>query len=77
MTDEDRTAARLKGYNCLIKFKDGEELLLKIDDIDDEDSSCEWFLSMDRFINSPPTGDYIPVAELSIAKDTIKYVQKI
>lgn len=77
MTEEDRTAARLKGYNCLIKFKDGEELLLSIDDIDDEELSYEWFLQMDRFINSPPTGDYIPIAELSIAKDTIKYVKKL
>lgn len=77
MTDEDRTAARLKGHNCLIKFKDGEELLLYIDELEYEDTSYEWFLQMDKFLNSPPTGDYIPIAELSIAKDSIKYVRKI
>ena len=49
MTDEDRVAAKLKGYNCLVKFKDGEELFLKVSSLngDDEDDAY-WFESSEK-----------------------------
>ena len=52
MTDEDRTAAKLKGFNCLIKFKDGEELLVKVDSLNGtEEEASEWLMDIEKFIN--------------------------
>jgi hypothetical protein len=76
MTDEDLTAAKLKGKNCLIKFKDGEELLIKID-YGDEDNESEWFMDMEKFINSSDDQDYCPLPGFSMTRGTIKYVRKI
>jgi hypothetical protein len=79
MTDEDRTAAKLKGYNCLIKFKDGEEIYLDVDNLsDDSDDNTEWFETVEKFINNGLSENtYLPLAGISIAADTVKYVRKI
>jgi hypothetical protein len=74
MTDEDRTAAKLRGFNCLIKFKDGEELLLKVAALDEEDTS-DWFVDAERYLNSQD--DVFPVYGISLARDTIKYIKEI
>ncbi len=77
MTDEDRTAERLKGFNVLIKFKDREEIFLGIGFNDDEDE-IEWFQQVEQFINGKPTDDdFFPVVGMAVARDSIKYVKKI
>jgi hypothetical protein len=35
LTHEDKVVAKLKGHNCLIKFMDGEELTLRVKEIDE------------------------------------------
>jgi len=78
MTDEDMTAAKLKGLNCLIKFKDGEELLIHVKELDqDEYTVAEWFADMEKFINGDESSKYCPLAEFSMTRDSIKYVRKI
>jgi len=81
MTDEDFTAAKLKGYNCLIKFKDGEELTLTADYtlVGDEG---DWFENAERFLNSivDEEGDsdtLFPMPGFAFCRETIKYVRKI
>lgn len=76
MTEEDRTASKLKGYNCLVKFKDGEELLLDIPEFIDQDATSEWFVEVEKFINGGE-GTYFPVAGIAISHGAIKYVIKI
>lgn len=79
MTSEDTLAAKLKGYNCIIKFKDGEDLLVKVPDIDDADAGSQWFLDVEKFINKVDEEiiDYFPLAGISISRDSIKYVMKL
>ncbi len=77
MTKEDHLAAKLAGYSVIVKFKDGEELFLKIEDFDTKDFIFE---DIERFINK--TGDvensgYFPVSDIAIAGDTIKYVKAL
>lgn len=80
MTDEDRLAAKLKGYNCLLKFKDNEELFLKSRLIShsDEDERL-WFEVVEDFINgnNNRNGEYFPIVGISVARDCIKYIMKI
>ncbi len=75
MTDMDCTAAKLKGYNILLKFKDGEELLLGIEFFNEEDES-EWFEDVEKFI-SGHLEVVFPVNNMAISRDTVKYVKKI
>ena len=79
MTDEDRTAARLKGYNCLIKFKDGEELYIEVDGLlEDNEDNTQLFIDIERFLNATLSEDtYFPLANIAIAANTVKYVRKI
>lgn len=80
MTDEDIVAAKLKGYNCLLKFKDGEELLLKVDDIvNSAEREMTLFEDVERFINGSDEYhiEYFPLNGVSITRDSIKYVRKI
>lgn len=78
MTDEDATAAKLKGYNCLVKFKDGEELFLKVDDLDnnDEDEMSDWFIDVEQFLNGTG-GEVFPIVGMALSRDAIKYIRKI
>jgi hypothetical protein len=76
VTSEDKVAARLKGVNCLIKFLDGEELLINVEDIEaGEDASLEWFVDVEKFLNGEQ--EYFPHQDLAIAHNTVKYVKKI
>jgi hypothetical protein len=81
MTDEDLVAAKLKGYNCLIKFKDGEELFIKSADVTDgtTDSELEWFQDVEKYINEQDKEDlpYFPLQGIAVARNSIKYVKKI
>jgi len=81
MIDEDLTAAKLKGYNCLVKFKDGEVLLLKSGTLEsgDEADIEDWFRDVEKFINGcgEDVVEYFPIGGISITRDTIKYVRKI
>lgn len=78
MTDEDRIAAKLKGYNCLVKFKDGEELLLKVTSLngDDEDDAY-WFESSEKILNDIYKDDVFDIPGFAVSKSTIKYFLKI
>jgi len=77
MNSEDRVAAKLKGLNCLIKFNDGEELLLKIADLNNDDLSVEWLMDMEKFINGSDDVDYCPIPGCAILRGSIKYVMQI
>jgi len=75
---EDRTAAKLKGHNCLIKFIDGEELTFKVEELDSRDpiDAEFWFKDVEKFINGCDEGtvEYFPLVDLAVRKDMIKYV---
>ena len=74
MTDEDHTAAKLKGFNCLIKFKDGEELLLYVDDLI-FDEPGNWFSRVEDFLNGRE--EIFPHPSIAISHDTVKYIKQI
>ncbi len=77
MTDEDRTAARLKGFNVVIKFVDGEELFVDIPFLDTDDEKEEWITQIERFLNvtNSPTGTDIP--GIAINRQIVKYIRII
>lgn len=75
MTEEDRTSAKLKGYNCLVKFKDGEALLLKVPDLNNEEDTSCWFTDVEQFLNG--TQDVFPAGSIALVRDTIKYIKQI
>lgn len=79
MTDEDRTAAKLKGFNCFIKFKDGEELLLNVADLagPDEDDISNWFCDVEKFIRGSDDVEYFPAYGIAVDRTSIKYVKLI
>lgn len=78
MTDEDRTAAKLRGFNCLVKFRDGEELLLKIDSLDASDEeAASWLMDIENYINGRDLIDYCPIPGLAVAHNTIKYARQL
>jgi len=77
MTEEDRTAAKLKGYNTYIKFTDGEVIYIKVSNWNDEDSRAEFFEDVEKFLNSNDSDDIFPVSELALRKEHIKYVTSI
>jgi hypothetical protein len=73
MNTEDRTAAKLKGNNIVVKFFDGEELFLTAEDIDQD--SEYWFDEISEFLNGAASS--FPIANVSIARSSIKYVRLI
>lgn len=79
MTDEDLVAAKLKGYTCLIKFKDGEELLIKADLGDDDDDELQWFQDVEKFINGcdEEIVEYFPGGAIALSRQSVKYIKKI
>lgn len=81
MTDEDLVAAKLKGYACLIKFKDGEELLIKAPEVltGNSDEASQWFMDAEKFINgcTDDVVEYFPVGGFAMSKDSIKYIKQI
>ncbi len=75
---EDYTAAKLKGHNCVIKFLDGEILFLRVNEIangPEGDDSLEWFADVENFLNG--TNQNFPLAGISIARTSVKYVKHI
>jgi len=76
MTDEEKTVSKLKGENCLIKFKDGEELVLRVD-FGDEDTEGQWFIDMELFINGIADIEFCQIPGIAVTRDSIKYVKKI
>ena len=78
MTDEDLLAAKLKGYSCLIKFNDGEELCIKVPDVlSSEDESVCWFEFAESYINGHEEVEFFPVAGFAMSRSAIKYIKKI
>ena len=76
MTDEDRTVSKLKGENVLIKFKDGEELCIRVDLGEDSDDEAVWFTEMEDFLNNKDV-DHCSIPNLALTRDTIKYIRRI
>lgn len=74
MTEEDRVAEKLKGKNCLVKFRDGEEMYLELDPTEGLDSEDEWFIAIDHFLNAD--GE-LPILSVGLSRDAIKYIIKI
>ena len=78
MTDEDLLAAKLKGYSCLVKFNDGEELFIKVPEVlISEDESVNWFEIAESYINGSEEVEYFPVAGFAMSRNAIKYIKKI
>lgn len=77
MTETDHTVLRLKGYNCLIKFIDGEELYLKVDDLNDEQQIASWLDDVEISINRLSPDAKLPFSRIAIRFDSIKYIQII
>jgi hypothetical protein len=75
LTDEDLTAAKLKGYNCIVKFHDGEEMLIKSEKMNDEDPS-DWFCEVEDYINGKDDS-YFPDPGIAIDRKAIKYVKQL
>ncbi len=76
MTSEDTVAAKLKGNNCVIKFKDGEELPIYVPSIISEDDSAEWFADVEQYLNGED-GYFFPLSGFAIVRDTVKYVKRL
>jgi len=81
MFGEDRAAAKLKGYSCLVKFIDGEELYLKIDMSNmTEDDADDWFMTAERILNATDSGfsvEYFPIQGIAMSRKSIKYIMKL
>lgn len=74
MTDEDHTAAKLKGFNCLIKFTDGEELFIIVEDLDVNDPG-DWFSKAEDYLNNKE--ELFPHSGIALSRDTVKYIKQI
>lgn len=78
ITEEDRVVAKLRGKNCLMKFKDGEELLLEIPELNgDVDEETEWFENVEGYLSSKDETAMFPSKIVAVARDSIKYVIKL
>lgn len=75
MIQEDLTAAKLRGHNCLIKFKDNEELTLYVESLE-KDGGVYVLTAMEQFINAGET-KLFPVDNIALCHDTVKYILKI
>jgi hypothetical protein len=75
---EDQTAAKLRGCNCMLKFKDGEVLYLKIDALDsDREDSDEWLSEAEDFINNTGHGSNFQSSKIAVCREEIKYIIRI
>ncbi len=72
LTPEDMVAYRLRGFSLLVKCKDGEEILVKLDEDADIDAL---FVDVDNYLNG--TSPYLPFMGLSVSRDCIKYVIRL
>lgn len=83
MTEEDHTAHRLSGKNCMVKLIDGEELFFHVPELEDEDNEIYWMQDVERFMNfynppsSDPNAEFLPIGGIVIKRELIKYVRKI
>lgn len=78
MDTEDITAAKLKGYNIMVKFIDGETVFLRITAVEGlpiSEAFDEFFELMNNFLYKNES--YFPALYMSVNRDTIKYVKKI
>ena len=77
MSKEDQTAEKLKGCNCFIKFTDGEELYLNIEELEYEEGEIEWFEDTDRFLNSADDNGVSRIPGLAVNRKFIKYIKNL
>lgn len=74
--NEDCTAAKLAGYNCLIKFKDSKSLFLK-GPFRSEDDESDWHEMAEQFINGPEYGETFPYGTIALDRSAVKYIIKL
>ena len=75
---QDRSAAKLKGHNCIVKFKDGEELYLTIEELDgDADLQSEWLVEAERFINNDRDIEWFQCPGIALSRDSVKYIKTL
>lgn len=80
-TDEDLVALKLKGYNCHIRFTDGEDLYCKVSAPSDENVRSEWLSDIEQKINGMVNEELqwgeavFPFPEMAIRAEHIKYVR--
>jgi hypothetical protein len=72
--EEDLSSAKLKGYNCYLKFHDGEILFFKSAFVE---SNNDWFVEVEDFINSSNDANNFPEPGIAIDRKSIKYVRQI
>jgi hypothetical protein len=76
MSLEDRTAAKLKGMNCLIKFLDGEEVCTHIADLDDDDFEAECLYEIEKFLNDKEC-IVCSIGGIALSKAHVKYIRRL
>lgn len=77
MDTEDQVVEKLKGRNCLIKFMDGEELYVYIDQLEDEEDAIEMLQDIERFLNDTNIDYHSPLPGIAVNRQSVKYVRKI
>ena len=82
-TEEDFSAAKLKGYNAYIKFKDGEIIFINVPEIKEGKDSeiADWFEGVEKFLNvttmKSAEFDFFPAWGLTVRREEIKYVKML
>lgn len=76
-SEDDRTAAKLKGFNCYIKFIDGEVVYLNVSEMNDDEKSVQWLGDMEDRLNEREFKSYFPTKTIAINRAHVKYVRKI
>jgi hypothetical protein len=82
-TEEDFSAAKLKGYHAYIKFIDGEIIFLKVNEIKEGKDSeiADWFEAVEKFLNvtnmKSDEFDFFPAWGMTVRREEIKYVKML
>lgn len=76
METEDRVVEKLKGKNCLIKFIDGEELFIFVDELNGHDPGS-WLSDVEEFLSIQGNTQVSPVPGVALNRAQVKYIKKI
>lgn len=77
MNSEDQLKARLEGKNCLIKFVDGEELYVYLENFVDDEDACSILADTELFLSSKDVIDASPIPLVALNRSHVKYIRKI
>lgn len=81
MNEEDLVALKLKGYNCHVRFIDGEDLYCRADVPSDPAERDYWISDIEQKINGHSSDELnwgeaiLPLPDIAIKTDSIKYVK--